>query len=293
MTPSRPDAHFLHQRPALEALVSPGVDHPRAIGWVPREEALLLLARSGGATLFEPAFGTRDLGETVPEPARLHIGAERLAVISATGILDVRTWPGLVPVYQVATGLISQLNVVAWTGGVAVIGGDAKGTRRVIAYDGAGTLVGRVKVPPRVALGVLQNGFIHLVRSTTEGVSITPVGRPWPPGEPTAHALRLTETGAVLGIAAGGVTLWRGVHEPPVTVKAFEVTAAGISPDGQHIAMGTRVGRVAYASARPGDPLRHNPARVEGHEGPVFAVEFSLRGRWLATCAERCWVWSY
>ena len=287
------DAHFLHERPALQALVSPGVDHPRAICWVPNDEALVLAARSGALTLFEPAYGTRSLGEAVADPARMHIAGDRIAVLSSTGILDVRSWPELAPTYRVATGLIGHLNLVCWAGGVAVAGDDGAGVRRVIAYDGGGKMVGRVKVPLRVAVGVLQNGFIYLARGTTEGMSVTPVGRPIPPGEGTAHVLRVSESGAVLGIAAGGVTLWRGAQEPPVTIKCFDASAAALSPDGEHVAIGTRIGRIAYARPRPGDALRGNPVRVEGHNTAVFAVEFSRRARWLATCAERCWVWSY
>lgn len=287
------DAHFLHQRPALEALVSPGVEQPRALCWVPGDDALALVARSGAVTLFEPAFGTRAMGDAVEEPARMHIAGDRVAVLSSTGILDVRTWPELSPVYRLPTGNLSQLNVVCWGGGVAVVGDDAKGIRRVMALDGEGKLVGRVKVPPRVALGVLQNGFIHLARSTTEGLFVTPVGRPVPAGEATAHTLRFGESGAVVGIASGGVTLWRSPEEAPVTVKCFDASAAAVSPDGEHLAIGTRVGRVAYATARPGAALRGNPARVEGHNSAVTTVEFSRRGRFLATCADRCWVWSY
>lgn len=287
------DAHFLHVRPLLEALVSPGVEHPRALAWVPGEEALVLASQGGALTLFEPAFGTRALGSTLPDPARIAVDFGWLAVLDSAGILDVARWPDLTPAFRVETALVGRRSVVCWAAGVAVIGEDAGGVRRVLVYDDRGRAVGRVRVPARTALGVGADGALVLARSTAEGVSLTPFGRPLPAGEATAHALRVNENLAILGIAAGGVTVWRRVGEPPVTVKAFDVSAGAVSPDGENVALGTRIGRVAYASTRPGTTLRANPTRVEGHDHAVFAVEFSRRGRWLATCAERCWVWSY
>jgi hypothetical protein len=285
-------AHYQHERPVLDALVSPGVDHPRAMTWVPDEPALVLASRSGGVTLFEPAYGTRQLGHSLAEPTRIAVGFGLFALLDTAGRLDVRAWPGFEELFRASTDVVGLRGLVCWRGGVAVVGDDSSAVREVSVYDAAGALLHRTRVPPRTALGTDRAGDLVLARSTDEGISVTPLGDPLPSGAPTAHTLRV-HAGRVLGVASGGVTAWGTGDTPPVTVKASDVSGAAFSPDGENVAIGFRSGGVAYASARPGSTLRHHPARVEGHDSAVFAVEFSSQGRWLATCSERCWVWSY
>lgn len=284
-------AHYLHERPPLEALVSPVVEKPTALTWADREDLLVLVGRDGVVTGFDPAFGIRELGPALPGVVRVVVEDGRFAVVDKDGHLEVRGWPDMRLRFQAETGFLGGVHLVSWSGGVAVAGDDGE-ARRIRVYDDRGASVGTVRVPARTALGVDAKGALLLARSTAEGVLRTPLGRPLSAAPPTAHTLRMTREGAVVGIASHGVTVWRP-GDAPVTVRAVDVTAAALSRDGETLVMGTRIGRVALSSARVGAPLRQNPARVEGHEGPVIAVEFSPRGRWVATCAERCWVWSY
>jgi WD40 repeat protein len=131
-----------------------------------------------------------------------------------------------------------------------------------------------------------------LARSTDAGLDVVPFGRPFPPAPGTEHTLSFGPQLRVVGVATGGVTVWHARRAAPVNVKLYEVCNVAISPDTTEVAMGTRVGGVALSSAIVGNTNRIRPSRVEGHENPVIAMEFSTRGRWLATAAERCLVWS-
>lgn len=288
---SHADAHYLHAERALEALVRPPIAEPRALVWVPREEMLVVAGASGALHLVEPSFGTQTLPPVVAEPVALLVRDGLVAALSRTGRLVVRTWPDGPEMWACETGLTANQQVSAWRGGIAVIGRDAD-VRRVIVYNRDGTVRVRARVPLRTALGVTGDGHLLLARSTAAGLSVTPFGRPLPDGEATEHALRFGDDLSVVGVALGGVTVWHVPGAPPVNVKLFDVCHAALSRDGERVAMGTRTGGVAIASARVGEQ-RVNPAKVEGHEGKVIAIEFSGRGRWLATAAERCIVWGY
>lgn len=286
------DAHFLHSRPVLEALVSPNVDQPRALTWVGREETLLIASRSGALTLFEPAFGIREVGEGPEDPIRIALDRGLVAIVDGSGRLEVRDWPDLHFRWKCATDFVGGLQVVIWARGIAIIGEDGD-ARRVLVFDDAGRVRARARVPPRTALGVDTEGNLLLARSTQSGTSVEPFGRPLAPGDSTEHHLRLMPTLALVGVASGGVTVWNQPGAPPVNVKAFEVSQATLAPGGVHLAFGTRIGRIAFTELDVGSNVRNNPARVEGHDSPVLSVEFCRRGRWLATAAERCWVWAY
>jgi len=287
----REAAHYLHERPPLEALVSPVVERPTAITWAEGEDLLVLVGREGLVTGFDPAFGGREYGLALPAPVRVAVDGGRIAMIDKDGELEVRSWPDMTLRFRAQTGFLGGVHIVGWAGGVAAVGDDGD-VRRVRVYDEAGRPTGTVRVPARTGLGVDASGGLVLARSTAEGLFLSKLGRPVHAAPPTAHTLRVTRGGAVIGIASHGVTVWRP-DAAPVTVRAVEVTAAALSPDLETLVMGTRIGRVALSKAQVGATLRQHPARVEGHEGPVVAVEFSPRGRWVATCAARCWVWSF
>lgn len=289
---SQQEAHFLHASRPLEALVRPMIEEPRALAWVPGQEMMVVGGRSGLAHLVEPGFGTRELFVLSADPVRLLVEADRIVSVDRSGLVQLRDYPDGKLRWERPTGLISALSLVWWRGGIAVIGEDET-ARRVLVLNEDGSVRMRARVPARAALGATGDGHLVLGRSTTHGVSVTPFGRPLPEGDPTEHHLRFGADLAVIGMAIGGVTVWPVPGSPPTNVKLFDVCNAAISPDGQQVAMGTRLGGVAIASARAGSAERVNPARVEGHESPVGAMEFSSKGRWLATAANRCIVWGF
>jgi WD40 repeat protein len=282
--------HYLHGARQLEALVSPPVDQPRALCWRD-SDALFVSARDGNVHLVEPSFGTRFVLRGVPDTAALTTDGHRLAILGRDGTLQLWSLSGPVLLWETATGVLGGLQLFNWPGGVAVAGDDDRG-RRVLVYDGDGQLRKRARVPTRAALGLDATGALVLARSTEAGLVVLPFGEILPPGTPTAHQLRFASDHAVVGIATGGVTVWHHPGASPVSVKLYDVVNAALSPNADLVAMGTRTGGVALAGAHPGGQ-RVNPTRVDGHEGPVVALAFSPRGRWLASAAGRCWVWSY
>jgi hypothetical protein len=285
------DPHFLHAARSLEALVSPPVDHPRALCWIPGQDALLVAARDGTIHQVEPSYGTRSLFTAAPDPAHLAIEGERLAVLTREGLLQVWARAEGQLLWERPTELIAGLHLQWWRGGIAVVGDDGR-DRRVLVYDEVGERRARARVPARTALGADPEGNLLLARSTEAGLTLRPFGQALPTEPATVHQLRFTGKNAVIGVVTGGVTVWHGEGEPPVNIKLFEVVNAALSPDESLVAMGTRMGGVAIGSARLGGQ-RVNPTRVDGHDGPVLALAFSRRGRWLASAAGRCWVWSY
>ena len=284
------DPHYLHAARALEALVSPPVEQPRAMCWLPGGDVLLVAAKDGTVHHVEPAFGTRVLLRATPDAAHLAVARGQLAVLSREGVLQVWSLEENTLLWEHATELIAQLQLQWWKGGVAVAGEDGR-ERRVLVYDDAGERRARARVPSRTALGADAAGNLLLARNTETGLTIRPFGEALPVERPTVHQLRFAGADSLLGVAVGGVSVWNGGAEA-VNIKLFDVVNAALSLDGALVAMGTRVGGVAVAGTRLGGQ-RVNPTRVEGHDGPVLSLAFSPRGRWLASAAGRCWVWSY
>lgn len=283
------DPHYLHAARTLEPLISPPADSPRALCWL-NADVLLVASRDGLVHEVEPSFGTRRLFQAAPDVAQLATRDRRVAVLARDGRLQVWSLDGTLA-WETPTGLIAGLQLTWWRGGVAVAGDDGI-ARRVIVFDAAGGRRTRARVPARTALGADADGNLLLARSIESGLVIRGFGQPLPAGPGTVHTLRFASDCAVIGIASGGVTVWHGPREAPVSVRLSEVANAALSPDGNLVAMGTRVGGVALGGAKPGDQ-RVNPSRVEGHDAPVLALAFSPRRRWLASAAGRCWVWSY
>lgn len=287
----RGDPHFLHKARALEALLSPQLEAPRAITWLPKGDVLLVACIDGTVAFVEPSFGTRTLLTAHAEPVDLAVDGDDLAVLCRDGTVQVWDWRAPALKWEQPTGLVSQLQVTWFKGGVAACGDDLE-DRRAFVFDRAGKRRARARLHARTVLGADVYGTLVAARSTTEGLQVVPFGKPFPNAEPTKHALRIG-TGGVFGVATGGLTVWRDPEHPPVNVKMYDVSTAALAPDGEHVALGTRNGGVALAWAVAGKEQRVHPAQVEGHEAPVIALAFSPKGRWLASVADRCRVWSW
>ena len=63
------DAHYLHERHGLEAVLRPPVSYPTALQWVPKREQLVVCTRDGQLTSVDPILGTRIVAEGIGEAA--------------------------------------------------------------------------------------------------------------------------------------------------------------------------------------------------------------------------------
>lgn len=288
--PARAAAHFLHEKVALDPVLAVPIEAPRAISWRPGKEVLLVAAANGAVTSVEPSFGARFLFAGPPEPVQLAANGEHVAILTATGRVEVWTLGEAEATWSFESGLTGDSGLRFWADGVAVIGDDADG-RRVRVYAGARLIRDVHGVPEGVALGTNLTGELQLARSVEAGLSVVPFGSALPNGTATGHQLRFTPGGHVLGVAIGGATLWTG--KPPLNVRLLDTSCAALCADGQSVALGTRGGIVALSDMGASPAARAHPPRVNAHETPVRAMSFSTRGRWLATVAENCRLWSY
>ena len=285
---TRRDAHYLHARPPLESvLVVPG-ESPWCASWSPDRELLLLADAGGVVRSVEPAFGSRWLFDGPAEPTHVASGAGGVAVLSASGRLELRRGGGA-PELELETGLAGESGLRFWKGGIAVIG-EGEGGRTVKVFTGAEELR-CLRAPAGTALGVSAAGDLLWARSVVGEMRVGPLGSPLPEGEPTRHLLRFTHGGRVLGVAEGGATLWH--HGEPQTARLLDAVSAALCSDGRTVALGTNGGVVAIVGILAPPSSRAHPPRVSAHEAPVRTIAFSNRGRWLATIGENCRLWSY
>lgn len=285
---TRRDAHYLHERKALEPLLAVPGDAPRCASWAPDREMLLLADARGLVQAVEPSFGSRRLFDGPADPVHVSSHGNRIAVLSATGRVEVREGSGE-PVLVLETGLTGEAGLRFWRGGLAVVGEGPTG-RMVRVYEGA-TETRSVPVLPGTALGVSEEGELLQARSVPREMRVGPLGSPLPVGAPTGHLLRFSHAGRVLGVAEGGATLW---HEGrPLSARLLDAVAAALCSDGRTLALGTAGGVVALVDILAPASSRAHPPRVAAHAQALRAMAFSSRGRWLATIAENCRLWAY
>jgi hypothetical protein len=287
----RDEAHFLHGARPLDPVISAPIDEPRVVAAIPRDSSFLVATATGTIYRFDPALGTQRLFDARPEPAAMAVEGGHIALLGRDGVVSVWDLAGTC-IREEATGLLAQLHVCWWGGGLAVIGDDLSG-RRAIVYGRA--VRTRARVPLRTALGTAADGSLLLARVTDAGLDVVPFGEALSQGPSTTHTLRFGAPGptvTVAGVAPGGVTVW-SPGALPVSIRLFDVVNTAVHGDGTCVALATRTGTVAIAAARVGDARRVRPAQVEGHEGPVMGLAFSDRGRWLASVAERCRIWTW
>ena len=288
------DAHFLHEQRALEAVLVAPVDVPRAMSWVGTKELLLVATAEGVIAAVEPAFGTRRLFTAVVEPVHISTFGGDVLVFARDGTLQRWSLASNERIWSFQTGLVGNQGVRVSPTEIACIGEDAAAHREVVVIDLEGSERERLPVPPRTALGVGDDANFLLARSTEAGLRIVPLGQSLGDETPsTAHSLRFSPAGGVVGVASGGVVVWPSAGGSPRSVRLPDAVNAALHADGRTLALGTRDGNVAIADIESPAASRSKPAKVHAHEGPVRMLSFARKGRWLASIGDRCRVWAY
>lgn len=289
------EAHYLHERSGLEAVLRAPVKHPTALKWIPKREELIAATREGQLIHVDPVLGTRVIAEDLGETAVLdiHSDRQRYLAVSRTGMWRIGNLGG---------GFLFE-GEHAFVGGMdgffaanhVVLVGDEHGVRvMTILSLNDGSSTGRVRLPPRVSASLSPAGRPLLCRSTAAGLKVIPLGRShsFPKDlESTAHRLRASGE-FVLGFTSTGVCVWGQEGGMPRSMRLPDLTAGDISRDGRYLGLGTRNGAVALARMDRIEK-RIRPDLVRAFNGPVTSVVFSERGRWLATGAEGLRLWSW
>lgn len=288
------DAHFLHDQAPLEAVLVAPVERPRAMSWVGTRELLLVASLDGTIAAVEPAFGTRILFKAAREPVQISTSGGDVLVLAWDGRLERWSLADNVRIWSVATGLVANQGVRVSPTEIACIGDDADARREVVVIDLDGEERERIPVPARTALGVGDDATFLLARSTEAGLTVAPLGEPLVDARPaTAHTLRFSPAGGVVGVASGGVVVWSSSSGPPRSVRMPDAVNAALHADGRTLALGTREGNVAIADIDAAATARSRPPRVHAHEGPVRMLSFARKGRWLASIGDQCRIWTY
>lgn len=293
------DAHYLHEKKGLSAVPTPSIERPRAIGWVGMSEKLLVATEAHGVVELDPIMGMRELDAPVSDPAELAVspnGQLFFVVERGRGVSVRHTRDGS----EVGSASIALLSDIAacWfplsgtEAGIAVAGDDLDG-RKVILLNADCSRRRVAKLPPRTAIGAGRTAGLLCARVTEGGLVVTQFGKPIGEEPPSKHRLRFSASGILLGIADGGVTVWRGPNDAPHTFPTYDVSAAAVNGSGSLVAIGTRTGDVALTSIEQGNFQRARPGRVGAHLGAVRTMSFSPKGRWLATAADELRLWSW
>lgn len=289
------EAHYLHERSGLEAVLRPPVKFPTALRWVPKREELIVGTREGELVSVDPVLGTRTIAEGIGEVAVIDVHQDRSRYLAASrdgrffiGTLQgVRLFEGRHPFVGGMEAILAEKH--------ALLVGDEPDARTllVISLDD-GEIIGRHRLPARVTPVLSPEGRPLLSRSTPAGLYVIPMGRghTFPKDlESTAHRLRPSNL-FVLGFTATGICVWSHEGGVPRSMRLPDLTAGDISRDGQYLGLGTRNGAVALARMDRIEK-RVRPDLVRAFNGPVTSVAFSERGRWLATGAEALRIWSW
>ncbi|MBM4391813.1 MAG: hypothetical protein FJ090_11880 [Deltaproteobacteria bacterium] len=287
----RADAHYLHAPRPLEPVISAPIKAPRALSWLGDSDELLVGAADGTVWSVDTAHGTRRLFTGPAEPVHLCSRGPELAIVGVGGRLAY--FRNGSACWTAETGLVASLGLRLGQHGVAAIGDDARGRREVVCFDGSGGELVRVPVPAGVALGTDGRGEYVIARATLAGLSVCHLEEFLPAGEPTGHRLRFARAGRVVGVIAGGATLWVDPALPPRDVRLAGTVTAAVHLDGHTLALGTAGGGVAIVDADADPAARPHPPRVDTHGPPMRALSFAARGRWLATVADSCRVWAF
>ncbi|MEZ4316845.1 MAG: hypothetical protein R3F61_05065 [Myxococcota bacterium] len=291
------EAHYLHERSGLEAVLRPPVKHPTALAWVPKREELVVTTREGEIISVDPVLGTRVIADGIGESAvlSLHDDRKRFLVMSRQGTWRVGTLKGEIEI----TGKHDFLGAMSgfFASDYVVMTGDMGDGKRVLQIYKGEKRVANIRLPPRVSATLSDTSDLLLCRSTDAGLEVLALndmrkGKSFQKGlEATIHRLRPSGP-HILGFTTTGICLWGQAGGQPRSMRLPDLTAGDISENGNYLGLGTRNGAVALARI---DNLekRIRPDLVRAFNSPVTSVAFSQRGRWLATGAEGLRIWSW
>ncbi len=285
------DAHFLHERSGLEAVLRPPVAHPTALKWVPKREQLIVSTRDGQLTSVDPILGTRIVAQDVGEAAALdvHPDRKRYFVVARNGTWQIGELGGGI-LHSGKHSFFGNIDAFLLDEYAIMMGDGADRRTLIILHNGEQRA--RVRLPKRV-IAVPQGKSLYLCRSTQAGLEVVKFGKKaqFSRIESTAHRLVRTAD-RVMGMTSTGLAVWRLDGGAPTSMRMPELTAGDISSDGKLIGLGTRHGAVALSSLDSIDKRIH-PDLVKAFNHPVTSVSFSTRGRWLATGGDRLQIWTW
>jgi hypothetical protein len=289
------EAHYLHERSGLEAVLRPPVKNPTALRWVPKKEELVVATREGSLCSVDPVLGTRTVAEDLGEVAALdiHQDKRRYLTLSREGTFQVGTLRGEV-LFQGTHSFVGGIDVIM-AEKHAILVGDEPDHRAMVLFSLEELKpTGRVRLPARVVPALSTEGKPLLCRSTDAGLVVIPLGKghSFPKDlDSTAHVLEPSGP-FILGYTATGICVWGHQGGVPRSMRLPDLTAGDISLSGEHLGLGTRSGAVALARMDRIEK-RVRPDLVRAFNAPVTSVAFSERGRWLATGAEALRIWSW
>jgi hypothetical protein len=285
------EAHYLHERHGLEAVLRPPVGYPTALAWVPRKEELLVTTRDGKLHSVDPVLGTRVVAEDIGEAAALdiHQDRNRFLVVARNGSWRIGQLSGG-DQFVGKHDFLGHIDAFFFGPYVILVGDEGGG--RYLLVVGKGEVRSRVRLPKNV-IALPDQNTLKLARSTPAGLQVIAFGKgaTFKKTERTAHVLQRSR-GHILGMTPTGIAVWTPEGGAPRSMRMPELTAADLCRDAKMLGMGTRHGAVALARLDQVDKRVH-PDLVKAFDSPVSTVQFSDRGRWLATGGERLQIWTW
>jgi hypothetical protein len=290
------EAHYLHERSGLEAVLRPPVKNPTALRWVPKKEELVVGTRDGALMTVDPVLGTRTVREDLGEIASigLHVDKQRWMILARDGTFAIGTLRGEL-LFSGKHPFLGGMDVVVAEKHALFVGDEGGDVRSLVIVSlENGQPTGKARLPPRVVPALSPDLKPLLCRSTDAGLVVIPMakGSAFPKDlDSTAHRLQSSHL-SILGYTTTGICVWGQEGGVPRSMRLPDLTSGDISYDGQDLGLGTRNGAVALARMDRIDK-RVRPDLVRAFKGPVTCVAFSERGKWLATGAEALRIWSW
>lgn len=282
------DAHYLHKRLGLTALVRPAVVRPRALAWA-EGDRLGALAEDGTLHVAHPILGTRKLLGPDAPASGLAADGRRLLRVTEDGQWVVVEVCGTVVAHgeHPFQGAVAPLLV----GERALIAGSIDGERHMLVFDGTRVTM-RVQLPARAIPVLYDDGKVQLIQATKEGIERIELGRGhrFSRGRPLPHQLRVYGS-FVVGTTSREVRVWKlRSGELVHTVKApSTLSSAAVTTDGEWLAMGDEEGSVAFHGIGSAAP----PERITACSGAVADLAFSDDNPWLASAADGLVLWTW
>ncbi len=291
------EAHYLHERSGLEAVLRPPVKQPTALAWVPKREVLIVATREGSLVSVDPVLGTSVIAEELGEAGvlALHEDRKRFFIMNRQGGWVLGTLDGEITL-RGRHGFLGSMHGFFAGDYLVMLGDEGDGRRTLSIYKGE-RRTAHLKLPPRVSATLSEKGSLLLLRSTYAGLEVLPLGalkkgRTFKKGmESTMHRLRPSGL-YILGFTSTGIAIWSQKGGQPRSMRLPDLTAGDISKDGEYLGLGTRNGAVALSRITSLEK-RIRPDLVRAFNSPVTSIAFSQRGRWLATGAEGLRIWSW